>query len=86
VLVMSVNPGYSGQTFLPEVLPKAAQIRKMLDAVNPQAVIEMDGGISAANLALVRQAGVQVIVTASAIFKHPQGIAAGVRALREQLC
>ncbi|MFZ6029145.1 MAG: ribulose-phosphate 3-epimerase [Chloroflexota bacterium] len=82
VLVMSVNPGYSGQKFIPEVLPKAREIRRRLDDVNPTALIEMDGGLTAETLPLAIDAGVQVCVAAYAIFKHPQGIAAGVGALR----
>ncbi len=82
VLVMSVNPGYSGQVFIPEVLPKVAAIRQKLDQVNPQAVIEMDGGLTAETLPAAYRAGVRVAVAAYAVFKHPQGIAAGVRALR----
>ena len=82
VLVMSVNPGASGQTFLPEVLPKVVQVRRMLDERNPQAVIEIDGGITVETLPAALQAGVQVFVTASAVFKNPTGIAAGLHALR----
>jgi ribulose-phosphate 3-epimerase len=82
VLVMSVNPGASGQVFLPEVLPKVVQVRRMLDEINPQAVIEIDGGINVETLPAALKAGVQVFVTASAVFKHPAGIAAGIHALR----
>jgi ribulose-phosphate 3-epimerase len=82
VLVMSVNPGASGQTFLPEVLPKVTEIRRMLDRVNPQAMIEIDGGITPETLPAALKAGVQVFVTASAVFKNPDGIAAGIHALK----
>ena len=82
VLVMSVNPGASGQVFLPEVLPKVVQVRRMLDAINPEAVIEIDGGITVKTLPAALAAGVQVFVTASAVFKNPAGIAAGIQALR----
>jgi ribulose-phosphate 3-epimerase len=82
VLVMSVNPGASGQTFLPEVLPKVTEIRQMLDRVNPRAMIEIDGGITPETLPAALKAGVQVFVTASAVFKNPAGIAAGMGALR----
>ncbi len=85
VLVMSVNPGFSGQAFLPEVVPKVKQIRAMLDAIHSPAYLEVDGGISAETLPHMLKAGANVFVAASAIFDHPQGIAAGVRALREQL-
>ncbi len=82
VLVMTVNPGYSGQSFIPEVVPKIAQIRKMLDEVNPQTMIEVDGGITSQTLPAVLEAGAQVFVAASAIFKHPLGIKAGIKKLQ----
>lgn len=85
VMVMSVNPGFSGQSFIPEVLPKITQIRKMMDITKPDAVIAVDGGITAETLPAVLQAGAQVFIAASAIFKHPQGIAAGLEALRSCL-
>ncbi len=83
VLVMSVNPGFSGQAFLPEVLPKTRVLRQKLDKINPQALIQMDGGINAQTLPQAQTAGVDVFVAASAIFRHPQGIAAGMQALRQ---
>ncbi len=85
VLVMTVNPGFSGQAFLPEVLPKITELRGMLDAAGAQAMIEVDGGIDAETLPLARNAGAQVFVAASAVFKHPGGIASGLKALRDGL-
>jgi ribulose-phosphate 3-epimerase len=82
VMVMSVNPGFSGQVFIPEVTPKITQIRRMMDLINPKAVIAIDGGITAETLPATLQAGAQVFIAASAIFKHPQGIAAGINELR----
>ena len=82
VLVMSVNPGFSGEKFLPESTPKIAQIRCMLDKVNPGGRIAVDGGITPQTLPQTVQAGAQVIIAATAIFKHPQGIAAGIQDLR----
>jgi ribulose-phosphate 3-epimerase len=84
LLVMSVNPGYSGQTFLPEILPKLRQIHQMLEKVNPQADLEVDGGIDSETLPLVLDAGANVIVAAHAIFDYPGGIAAGIQQLRAQ--
>jgi ribulose-phosphate 3-epimerase len=84
VLVMTVHPGYSGQEFMPEILPKISQMRAMLDKVNPAAWIEVDGGISRTTLPKTKAAGANVFVAASAIYKHPAGIAAGVKELREQ--
>jgi ribulose-phosphate 3-epimerase len=85
VLVMTVNPGYGGQRFLPETLPKIRAIRQKLDDVNPSALIEVDGGISASTLPEVLTAGAQVFVAGNAIFNHPGGISAGIRALKTQL-
>jgi len=82
VLVMSVNPGASGQVFLPEVLPKVTQVRQMLDSVNSQAMVEIDGGITTETLPAALKAGVQVFVTAYAVFKNPAGIAAGINSLK----
>jgi ribulose-phosphate 3-epimerase len=85
VLVMTVHPGYSGQEFEAEVLPKIAEIRHRLDGLGSAARLEVDGGITPHTLQQVRDAGADTFVTASAIFKHPDGIAAGVRALKEAL-
>ena len=82
VLVMSVNPGYSGQRFLPEVLPKVTAIRQAITQADLQTVLEIDGGISPTTLPQALRAGAQAFVAASAIFNHPQGIAAGIQALR----
>jgi len=82
VLVMTVNPGYSGQQFIPVMVKKVAQVRQMLDAQGSNALIEVDGGITAETLPLVYQAGARLIVAATAIYKYPDGIAAGITALR----
>jgi ribulose-phosphate 3-epimerase len=82
VLVMSVNPGFSGQKYIPESAAKINLVRRALDQVNPRAMIAVDGGITAHTLPAVVQAGAQVIIAATAIFKHPAGIAAGVQELR----
>ena len=84
-LVMSVNPGFSGQSFLPEVLPKVKQIRGWLDEINPQAAVEVDGGVNPATIQACYQAGARIFVAASAIFKHPRGIAAGITSLTDLL-
>jgi ribulose-phosphate 3-epimerase len=82
VLVLTVNPGFSGQKFIPEVLPKIAELRRLLDAVNPSARLEVDGGLSSATLPEVQEMGANVFVAGSFIFGHPKGIEAGIRALR----
>lgn len=85
VLVLTVNPGFSGQKFLPEVLPKIGQLRGLLDAVNPSARLEVDGGLSSATLPEVQKRGADVFVSGSFVFGHPQGITEGIRSLRSSL-
>jgi ribulose-phosphate 3-epimerase len=85
VLVMSVHPGYSGQKFMPEAIGRVADIRKKLDAIGSSAWLEVDGGISTQTLPKMKDAGATAYVAATAIFKNPQGIEAGVRSLRNLL-
>ncbi|MGH2582717.1 MAG: ribulose-phosphate 3-epimerase [Anaerolineales bacterium] len=82
ILVMSVHPGYAGQEFIHEVLPKVSDLRKMLTETKSEAIIEMDGGIDHETLPLGVTAGADAFVAASAVFKHPEGIAAGMQSLR----
>ena len=82
VLVMSVNPGYSGGKFVPESFARIADVRKRLDALDATAWLEVDGGINVENAPKLREAGATAFVAATAVFKHPQGAAAGVRALK----
>jgi ribulose-phosphate 3-epimerase len=83
VLVMTVNPGFSGQQFIPSALPKLSAVAQMLKDAHSSAHLQVDGGITAQTLSSVRQAGADAFVTATAIFKYPAGIAAGVKALRD---
>ncbi len=83
VLVMTVNPGYSGQEFIPETVTKVAEVKKMIERKGLNTLIQVDGGITDETLPLTYQAGARVFVAATAIFKYPQGIAAGIQALRE---
>jgi ribulose-phosphate 3-epimerase len=83
VLVMSVNPGYSGQSFMPEMIGKVEEVRNKLNALRSQAWLEVDGGINVKTLPLMNKAGANVFVTGNAAFKHPQGVAAGIKMLRE---
>lgn len=82
VLVLTVNPGFSGQSFLPEVLPKIGELRRLLDGLGSSARLEVDGGLSSATLPEVQERGADVFVSGSFVFQHPQGIAAGIRELR----
>lgn len=68
VLLMSVNPGFGGQKFIPESLDKVRRLRKMLDDRGSPARIEIDGGIDPENIAEIAGAGAEIIVSGSAIF------------------
>jgi len=82
VLVMSVSPGFGGQSFIPETIGRVARIRKELDALGSSAWLEVDGGVSAENVSQLKEAGTTVFVAGTSVFKHPQGIEAGIKALR----
>ena len=82
VLLMSVNPGFGGQEFIPESLDKVRRLRKMIDERGLKARIEIDGGIDAENIAEVAGAGAEIIVSGSAIFGAPDP-AVALRELRE---
>jgi len=82
VLVLTVHPGYSGQEFMGEEVPKVAYIRRRLDQIGSPAWLEVDGGISVQTIGKVRAAGADAFVAASAVFNHPDGIAAGIQALK----
>lgn len=82
VLVMTVNPGYSGQEFIPEMIEKIKTIRKNIDSTNINVLLQVDGGVNKDTVKSVVDAGADVIVAATAIFKYPDGIQAGVNALR----
>ncbi len=68
VLVMSVNPGFAGQAFIPSAVPKIRQVRKRIDALRREVRIEVDGGIKADNIRDVAEAGADTFVAGSAIF------------------
>ncbi len=72
VLLMSVNPGFAGQEFLPYVLEKARRLRRTIDARSLPVAIEMDGGIGPDNVRRVVEAGVDVCVAGSSVFATPQ--------------
>jgi ribulose-phosphate 3-epimerase len=82
ILVMSVHPGYSGQSFIPESILRVSEIRKKLDALRSSAWLEVDGGIDTETLPKMKEAGATAFVAATAVFKLPEGPAAGVRSLR----
>src|SRR5205814_5076920 len=84
ILIMSVNPGFGGQSFIPEALKKIAIARRMIDESGRDIMLEVDGGIKADNIAAAAAAGADTFVAGSAIFGKPDRGAA-VRRLREEL-
>ena len=85
VLVMTVNPGFGGQTFIPHTLRKITQVQRMLSERNPTCEIEIDGGVEVDTIGAAYEAGARVFVAGTAVFKHSAGPAAGVRALRDAI-
>ena len=73
VLIMSVEPGFSGQKFMPEVLSKTKILKKMIKEKNLKVDIEIDGGINFENCTLAKDAGANILVSGSTIFKENQG-------------
>ena len=82
LLVMSVNPGFGGQQFIPESVDKVARARRMLTAAGSDAAIEVDGGVDTSNAAALVAAGATVLVAGASIFGTPDA-AAATRALRQ---
>ena len=84
VLLMSVNPGFGGQQFIPSVLPKIAEVRRRIESCGKPVWLEVDGGIKADNIAQVARAGADTFVAGSAIF-GAQDYAAVIRDMRARL-
>lgn len=84
-LIMSVNPGFGGQAYIPSSTAKVAELRALLDARGAKAHLQIDGGIGADNAVAVAQAGATVLVAGSAVFGSGRGIAANLRALQVAL-
>lgn len=76
VLVMTVEPGFGGQSFMADQLPKIAKLRTMLNAANPACELEVDGGVDVKTSPLVKKAGANVLVAGSAIFRQADRAAA----------
>jgi ribulose-phosphate 3-epimerase len=85
VLVMSVNPGFPAQRYIPGSDEKIARVRRILDERGIQAELEVDGGVNAQTAPVVANAGARVLVAGSAVFDHPDGVEAAIRGLRESL-
>ena len=86
LLVMTVNPGFGGQRFIQTMLPKVRDATELLAARGPKdSIVQVDGGVDARTAPLVVAAGAGSLVAGSAVFGHPQGATAGVRAIRAAL-
>lgn len=70
VLLMSVNPGFGGQSFIDSVLKKAEKLNILRNTINPNCLIEVDGGVSDKNIHQLQDAGVDIVVAGSYVFKH----------------
>lgn len=85
VLVMTVNPGFGGQAFIMQTLPKIQRIRQMIDRVKPGIELELDGGVDPATAPLAIAAGAGVLVAGSAIYGVRAGVASAMQALRASI-
>lgn len=85
ILVMTVNPGFGGQSFIPTMPRKIAAMRRMIDELGAHAELEVDGGIHAETAPTAVKAGAQVLVAGSAIFKEGESVAQTLRHLRASL-
>ncbi len=82
VLLMSVNPGFGGQSFIDSVIPKAQKLKAMIAHHNPECLIEVDGGVNDRNVKLLADAGVDVVVAGSYVYKHPKGVKEAIASLK----
>jgi len=85
LLIMSVNPGFGGQTFIPESLQKISRLRRMLDDKMSNAELEVDGGITLDNAPGIVKAGARVLAIGNTVFKAKEGISQALQKIREAL-
>ena len=86
LLIMSVNPGFGGQAFIPRAVDKVARARAMVETCcGGRVEVEVDGGVSAKTAPALAEAGATVLVAGSAVFGHPGGPGAGVEAIRSSI-
>jgi ribulose-phosphate 3-epimerase len=85
VLIMTVNPGFGGQSFIPETLPKISRLRQVMDQQGLHCDIEVDGGINESNVQLVVQAGANLLVAGSAVYNERESVAEAIARLRNAI-
>ena len=83
VLIMTVNPGFGGQKFIPSMLKKIKRLKETIVSNGYRTRIEVDGGVGADNLREVLDAGAEIVVVGAAVFNAPAGVAAAIRELKE---
>jgi ribulose-phosphate 3-epimerase len=85
LLVMSVNPGFGGQSFIPGALNKIERAHALIELVNPRCNLEVDGGIKASNIGRIRSAGADMFVVGSGVFNDASSVNESVAQLRGAL-
>jgi ribulose-phosphate 3-epimerase len=85
LLVMTVNPGFAGQAFIPEMLPKIARARRMIDQAGRSVELEVDGGVNVVTAPQVVAAGAEVLVAGSAVYNRKETVVAAMQRLRGSL-
>jgi len=85
VLIMTVNPGFGGQDFIPETLPKITRLRQMIDQRGLHCDIEVDGGIHESTVPLVVKAGANLLVAGSAVYNERESVAEAIARLRNAI-
>ena len=82
VLLMSVNPGFGGQKFIPSVIEKAKRLKALINQHNPACLIEVDGGVNDVNVKELKKAGVDIVVAGSFVFGHKDGYELAISSLK----
>lgn len=82
LLIMSVNPGFGGQTFIPTALDKIRRAREIINTINPSCQLQVDGGVKASNIARIAAAGATMVVAGSAIYSPAMPVREAVDELR----
>jgi ribulose-phosphate 3-epimerase len=83
VLLMSVNPGFGGQKFIPSVIDKAERLKRLIKIHNPSCLIEVDGGVNDRNVSELKGAGVDIVVAGSFVFGHKDGYQEAIESLKK---
>jgi ribulose-phosphate 3-epimerase len=85
VLVMTVNPGFGGQAYISEMESKMSSVQSMCQDIDRAVSIQVDGGIDSQTAPTAASAGADIFVAGTAIFRYPEGITAGIQALKTSI-